>query len=189
MEPMIDALGATVVEHPLLLAEGSRALMYQGLGRALRDPVQIRRVMDHLLSLPLERWKKNQMACMAFLVSRIEDGPRFLTREEVDFLSNVVAQNLSQEAGGSYTSSFIYSPGLLVGLLRWRMVEPFALVLGEDPEASKLEKALDTVLADLSRKRTSNPKLEKHYAVLKQAREALKGTGTHTNLLTQIFGL
>lgn len=48
----------------------------------------------------------------------------------------------------TYTK-FHYAPLLLVGLLRWRLREPFALVAGQDPTADRLMKAVKATLADL----------------------------------------
>ena len=187
--PMLEALDVAVEDHPLLLTGGSRTLIYQGLGRTLRDETDMRRVMDHLFDRPFDSWKKNHVACMGFLISRTDEAPRQLRRDEVDYLTKVVARGLMAETGGAYGTKFIYLPILLVGLLRWRMLEPYALVSKQDPAADLMGEALNGVIDDLETRRLTVPRLRKHHDLLCKSREELAGEGGHSNLLVEIYGL
>lgn len=187
--PMLEALDASVKDHPLLLSGGSRTLIYQGLGRTVQDDTDMRRVMDHLFKLPIDRWNKNHVACIGFLLSRTDKAVRQLRRDEVDELAGVVAERLMDETGGDYGPTFIYLPILLVGLLRWRMVEPYALVLKRDPMADLMGEALNRVIFDLETKRINITRLRKHYDILCKSREELAGEGGHSNLLVEIYNL
>ena len=187
--PMLETLDAAVADHPLLVSGGSRTLIYHGLGRTLRDETDMRRVMDHLFERPFDSWNKNHAACMGFLISRTNEAPRLLRRSEVEYLAKVAARGLRAETGGQYTATFIYLPILLVGLLRWRMVDPYALVSNWDPAADHMDDALNSVIDDLESKRRTVPRLRKHHELLCKSREELAGAGGHSNLLVDIYGL
>jgi hypothetical protein len=187
--PMIDALKAIAGAHPFLHAHQSRTLIYQGLGRSARTSSEFRQIFDHLLSIPTELWKKDQTACAAFLLSRTDEAPTLLLRSEVDRIGLVVSRQLSAAVGGDYTASFIYAPILLVGLLRWRLVDPWALVAGRDPTANTMLEGLDAVIADLAIQSLRIPRLAKHYELLVQSRQELNGEGGNSDLLMDLYSL
>ncbi len=184
---LMSALGAHVGGHPLIRHTSHRMLVYQGIGRVLRDKEQIAQVISHLLRLPADRWKRDQTACIAFLLSRTDEAPRLLNEKQVDFLSQVAEQRLLNEVGGDYQVGFVNAPAFTAGLLRFRLKEPYALVIGEDPTADRLANGLDAVIDDLSVKRRLEQRLDRHYSLLKDVREALEGSGQHSNLLTRIW--
>lgn len=183
---MLSALNDST--HPFR-ARGRLTLVLQGLGRTVRRAEDMRPVMDHLLALPRERWKKDQTACMAFLVSRTNEALPLLERGDVEVLAEVVRHGLQRECGGGYTATFIYLPILLVGLLRWRMVEPFALVAGQDKAADRMAEPLDAIIQDLSQRARQDPHLKRYLELLRRSREALAGEGGHGHLLADLFGL
>jgi hypothetical protein len=189
ISPMIDALDAAAGTHPFLYAHQSRTLMYQGLGRSARSSIDLRRIFNHLLSIPVDLWKKDQTACAAFLLSRTDDAPSLLQRGEVERIGLIVSRQLTAAVGGDYTASFIYAPILLVGLLRWRLVDPWALVAGRDPAADRMLEGLDAVIADLAVQSVRIPRLAKHYELLVQSRQELKGEGANSDLLMDLYSL
>ena len=174
--------------HPFR-GRGRLTLLLQGLGRTLRQPNDMRRAMDYLLALPSAAWKKDQTACMAFLISRTDDALPLLERPDVEYLAEIVRAGLERECGRHYTSTFIYLPILLVGLLRWRMVEPWALVAGRDPAADRMAEPLDAIIRDVTRRTGRDPRLVRYVDLLKASREALSGRGGHSHLLADLFGL
>jgi len=175
-------------DHPFR-RRGRLTLLLQGLGRTLRQPNDMRRAMDYLLALPSAAWKKDQTACMAFLISRTDDALSLLERPDVEYLAEIVRTGLERECGGHYTSTFIYLPILLVGLLRWRMVEPWALVAGQDPAADRMAEPLDAIIRDVTGRTGRDPRLVRYVELLKASREALSGGGGHSHLLADLFGL
>jgi len=189
ISPMIDALDADAGTHPFLYAHQSRTLIYQGLGRSARSSIDLRRIFNHLLSIPVDLWKKDQTACAAFLLSRTDDAPNVLRRSEVERVGVIVSRQLTAAVGSDYTASFIYAPILLVGLLRWRLVDPWALVAGRDPTADKMLEGLDAVIADLAVQSVRIPRLAKHHELLVQSRQELKGEGANSDLLMDLYSL
>ncbi len=187
--PMIDALDAAAGTHPFLHAHQSRTLMYQGLGRSARSSTELRQIFDHLLSIPVNLWRKDQTACAAFLLSRTDAAPTLLQRGEVERIGLIVSRQLTAAVGGDYTASFIYAPILLVGLLRWRLVDPWALVAGRDPTADRMLEGLDAVIADLAVQSVRIPRLAKHYELLVQSRQELNGEGSNSDLLMDLYSL
>ena len=186
--PMIDALDPDD-GTPRFFRHQSRTLVYQGLGRIARTSDEVRKIFDHLFSIPTDLWKKDQTACAAFLFSRTDDAPPLLLRSEVDRIGLIVSRQLSAAVGGGYTASFIYAPILLVGLLRWRLVDPWSLVAGRDPTANTMLESLDAVIADLAVQSLRIPRLAKHYELLVQSRQELNGKGGNSDLLMDLYSL
>lgn len=186
--PMIEALDPD--DHtPQFFRHQSRTLVYQGLGRIACTPDEVRQIFDHLFSIPTDLWKKDQTACAAFLLSRTDDAPALLLRSEVERIGLIVSRQLAAAVGGGYTASFIYAPILLVGLLRWRLVDPWALVAGRDPTANTMLEGLDAVIADLAIQALKIPRLKKHYDLLVQSRQELNGEGGNSDLLMDLYFL
>ena len=189
VEPMLEALDSAVGKHPLLPTGGAWTLIYQALGRTMQDKKSMRHVMDHLFERPSSAWNKNHVACVGFLISRTNEALGQLRRNEIDYLATVVARGLEDETGGNYNATFIYLPILLVGLLRWRMVEPYALVSKWDRAADQMGDALNGVIDDLASRRLTVPRLQRHHDLLCKSRDELAGEGGHSNLLVEIHGL
>ena len=112
-----------------------------------------------------------------------------LLRSEVERIGLIVSRQLAAAVGGGYTASFIYAPILLVGLLRWRLVDPWALVAGRDPTANTMLEGLDAVIADLAIQALKIPRLKKHYDLLVQSRQELNGEGGNSDLLMDLYFL
>jgi len=122
-------------------------------------------------------------------LSRTDDAPNVLRRSEVERVGVIVSRQLTAAVGSDYTASFIYAPILLVGLLRWRLVDPWALVAGRDPTADKMLEGLDAVIADLAVQSVRIPRLAKHHELLVQSRQELKGEGANSDLLMDLYSL
>lgn len=163
--------------------------MLQAIGRTARDPEHQKRAFKHLLQLPLGRWKKDQIACAAFLLSRNDSAPLLLKRGEVDFLAQVAERKVLEAVGRDFTSAYIYGPYLLVGLLRWRLRDPWALVVGRDPVADRLLSATRALMAHLTRRMSWDSNLQRYHAILDQVCEELEGKGSNPDILIDLEGL
>ncbi|MFC3119531.1 hypothetical protein ACFOHS_19875 [Jhaorihella thermophila] len=92
------------------------------------------------------------MACAAFLLSRTDTAPMLLTRDEVEHLAKIAEAKVHEAVGRDFTTRYSYGPYLLVGLLRWRLKEPWALVAGRDETADRLLAATQRLADDLAGK-------------------------------------
>lgn len=174
--------------HPFLTHPSHRMLVYQGLGRVAGSEESERRAVDLLFDRPTTAWVwREETACMAFLLSRSDSAPLLLDREQVNLLAERVVHEFEENLGTEYTK-FAYAPFLLVGLLRWRLKEPRALVVGLDPQATAMAEAVRAVLPDMRRKVRRLPRLSKYIKILDDVHDELEGVGTNPNLLLDIYG-
>ena len=178
--------------HPFVRHQMSWVLVYQGLGRILRDEEAVEHVVEMLLSSDVENWVWNrQSACMAFLLSRSDMAPMLLSREDVDRLANRTLADFRRNIGEEYTM-FNYAPFLLAGLLRWRLKDPTALVSGIDPLAEDFLAIIEKVEVDLIGRRKPSANLQRRrdkiLPILRDLKEELLGQGTNPDLLMDIYG-
>ncbi|WP_163847788.1 hypothetical protein [Pseudooceanicola aestuarii] len=178
--------------HPFVRHQMSWVLVYQGLGRILRDEEAVERVVEMLLSSDVENWVWNrQSACMAFLLSRSDMTPMLLSREDVDRLASRTLTDFRRNIGEEYTK-FNYAPFLLAGLLRWRLKDPTALVSGIDPLADDFLAIIEEVEVDLIGRRRPSANLQRRrdkiLPILRDLKEELLGEGTNPDLLMDIYG-
>ncbi|MFC6689638.1 hypothetical protein [Jhaorihella thermophila] len=183
---MLDALGAGHGRHVFFANHQSRTLLLQGVGRTARAERDQRRAFDHLFGLPEGGWKKDQMACAAFLLSRTDTAPMLLTRDEVEHLAKIAEAKVHEAVGRDFTTRYSYGPYLLVGLLRWRLKEPWALVAGRDETADRLLAATQRLADDLAGKVDGKPHLDRYLTVLEDVCKELEGKGTNPNLLVDL---
>jgi len=189
VQPMLDALEAEIGQHVFVQKHQNRTLMLQGLGRIAREPKDQRRIFDHLLGLPLLKWKKDQMACAAFLLSRTDSAPKLITPNEVEYIGDVVDHKLHEAIGQDFTSKYSYGPFLLVGLLRRRLVDPWALVAGRDPLADQLLRTTQGLVDDLASHMDDRPHLKRYHTVLVQVCDELSGKGSNPDILVDLENL
>ncbi len=184
---LLAALDAPVGGHPFVFHHANRRLIYQGLGRILHDADPIRRVFDHLLAIPSEKWKSlNQVSCAAFLLSRTDHAARMLSRHEVEKLSEIAIRTLNEGINEKTLNTLHYPPFLLVGLLRWRIKDRRALVAGTDPVADRMLETVNAALPPLKRIALRRPTMQRLYQALEDVREELKGEGRNPNLLLEL---
>jgi hypothetical protein len=164
-----------------------KTLLFQGLGRIVSKPDLEEAVLRTVLSLRIDKWSwRTETACVAFLLSRSDTAPLALTRKDVERLGKRVILEFKAEHGSEY-NRFFYAPFLLVGLLRWRLLEPYALVAGEDALADRLMAAVERALPDIRKAARQKPKLDKYLKILEDCRAELQGEGTNPNLLLDIY--
>jgi hypothetical protein len=184
---LLDAWDREIRGHPVFTHGASWKLAYQGLGRVASNQNIELQAIHKVLGKTVDTWKwQKETAAMAFLLSRSETAPKLLTRKDVDRIAKRVLHEFEEILGSTYTR-FQYAPMLLVGLLRWRVVEPFALVDGQDPVADKLVKAVEKTIADLRHRDRAKP-LAKYGRILEQVLEELRGEGSNPELLLDIYG-
>ncbi|MBB4349324.1 hypothetical protein [Aliirhizobium cellulosilyticum] len=184
---LLDAWDREVRGHPIFKLGAHWKLAYQGLGRIAGSQNVELQAIHKLLRKTVDTWKwQKETAAMAFLLSRSESAPKLLTRKDVDRIASRVLIEFKENLGSTYTR-FQYAPMLLVGLLRWRIVEPFALVEGQDPVADKLVRAVQKTIADLNHRERVR-ELAKYGRILEQVLEELRGEGSNPELLLDIYG-
>lgn len=185
-EWLLDSWDREVRGHPIFTHGQHWKLAYQGLGRIASNRNFELRAVHKVLSRSIDLWKwQKETAAIAFLLSRSETAPRLLTRKDVERLAKRVLREFEENLSSTYTR-FQYAPMLLVGLLRWRAVEPFALIEGQDTVADKLVRAVERTIADLQHKDRVRP-LAKYGRILKEVLEELRGQGTNPELLLDIY--
>lgn len=184
---------STGQSHPFATKKMNDVLIYQGLGRTSKSMEMEKGILELILKKPIEDWQwRTETACLAFLLSRSETAPTFLTRKSVELISKRVIFEFSNAVGGTY-STFNYAPFLLVGLLRWRIVEPKALVVGKDEIANEFGKCVERVIEDLTTRRHSKPKMDQAYNkyvnILEDILSELEGEGRNPDLLFDIYNM
>ncbi|WP_261337694.1 hypothetical protein [Rhizobium leguminosarum] len=173
--------------HPIFRMGSHWKLAYQGLGRIASGEAVELQAIRAMLSRTIDTWKwQRETAAMAFLLSRSEIAPRLINRTEAERIAKRVLREFQENLGSTYTR-FQYAPLLLVGLLRYRLREPFALVIGQDPMADRLGQAVEATLDDLAHRSRGKP-LAKYGRILEQTLEELRGEGSNPELLLDIFG-
>lgn len=174
--------GNALVQHP-----STRVLFYQGVGRIVSDEVQEKAVLEKLLRKPVDKWNwRLETACAAFLLSRSDTAPLLLDRDQVELLGGRVLIEFAESLRSTY-SKFHYAPFLLVGLLRWRLKEPRALVASTDALAKKLSAAVDAALLDLHDRMAGESAFRRYIPILEQIKTELEGEGTNPDLLLDIY--
>ena len=110
----------------------------------------------------------------------------------VEKISKRVVLEFRNALGSEYTT-FNYAPLLLVGLLRWRIIAPNALVFGKDKIAMDLKHCLDDTIKDLSSRQKSNSKIKKahkqYLPILEDILLELNGDGSNPELLFDIYNM
>lgn len=182
---------AVGLKHPFIRSEASWVLIYQGLGRTCRFESDERAALEQLFLREIPKWSyRQETAAAAFLLSRSETAPMLLERAHVERLVSRVLIEFDMEHGSNYTR-FNYAPFLLGGLLRWRLKERNALVLGLDPLADELLRAIERTLEDFSRRRNRNETFLRAVAsykpLLEELIEELKGAGRNPDILVDIY--
>lgn len=189
---LIDCIEAQGQWHPFVEHQASWVLIYQGLGRIVGNEEDEERAMRVLLASSIEDWTWNrQSAAMAFMLSRSDSAPSYLTREDVERLAGRAIADFNRNIGGEYTM-FHYAPFLLAGLIRWRRVNPTALVIGADPLADELSHIIEITENDLNERQRASANFRrrrsKFLPILQDLKSELAGEGSNPNLLLDIYG-
>jgi hypothetical protein len=177
--------------HPFATSASAWVLIRQGLGRILSNQEHEKRAIELLLKYPLERWNwRQETAASAFLLSRSDLSPMLLERAHVEILGEKVIGEFHDSVGGSYTT-FNYAPFLLVGLIRWRLKSPRAILVGPDQLADRMALAVERVVEDMSQRQELTHGMQKKaqlwLPLLGQTLDELHGAGGNPDLLSDIY--
>lgn len=189
---LLDCIETSGRNHPFVKHQASWVLVYQGLGRIVGNEQDEERAMRLLLTSSIKDWTWNrQSAAMAFMLSRSDSAPSYLKRNDVEKLTKRTIADFQRNIGGQYTM-FNYAPFLLAGLIRWRLVDPTALLIGADPLAHDLMAILEETEHDLKARRGSNVNFQrrrsKFLPILHDLKSELVGEGSNPDLLLDIYG-
>lgn len=189
---LLDCIETSGRNHPFVKHQASWVLVYQGLGRIVGNEEDEERAMRLLLTSSIKDWTWNrQSAAMAFMLSRSDSAPSYLKRSDVEKLTKRTIADFKRNIGGRYTM-FNYAPFLLAGLIRWRLVDPTALLIGADPLADDLMTILEETEHDLKARRGSNVNFQRRRSnflpILHDLKSELVGEGSNPDLLLDIYG-
>jgi hypothetical protein len=168
-------------------------LIYQSIGRIARDDPEdhevIAATLTHLIGLPNGSWNRDSFACAGFLLSRTEAGPGFLDPDRIHRISLECVRGNRAAIGGRYTSSYLYVPIVLVGLLRHRRHDPWTLVAGQDRLADDLLSSTEAVIDDMRRRFPGDQRVGRYRAILAEVCDWLRGHGRNPDILIDLSNL
>ncbi|UWQ23119.1 hypothetical protein [Jannaschia sp. W003] len=181
---LIRALRTGSGRHPFHWTGANAAGLWQGIGRCATEEADHRAAFDLLLACADDDWKKNHLACAAFLLSRT-DAATLLGEGEVARIGHLVAARMEAlTRDGDFGARFMYLPFLFVGLLRCRLADPWALVAGQDRTADRLLAA-----AEAARRAMEGPDgMADRRRLLAESCDELRGEGRNPNLLAALAG-
>ena len=187
VKPLIKALGARTGRHVFVQHFANRQLVYQALGRITKEPADQRKIFGHLVRLPSNQWKRDQLACAGFLLSRNDAPVAFLERTGIEKLGKVVILKNKEAVGSGYNSDFFYAPYLMVGLLRCRLSDPWTLVAGRDALADQMLVSTESVINDMKRRRFHrDARISRYREVLAECCDHLRGRGRNPDILIEL---
>ena len=184
-EMIVEALEADFYKrpHPLLAPLRARTVLTQGAGRVISSSALIKRV---LVVLADRQPNSDTMNALAMLLSRRELAPQALDQRLVAKLASLVALELDfLAAKNSFLTRFNCALSALAGLFRYRAVVPFALTIGHDPVAEKLDQKLENIETILLHRKSDLFVPDEKIKIVKSLRELLKGLGNQ-NILEDI---
>jgi hypothetical protein len=139
---ILDALDAHALgeRHPLSLPPHAIRVLRQGAGRAVSGVTRFERLFRYLDRAPINT---DTLNALAMALSRREEAPQGLTREQVDrFLDRLGWELIARIEARDFRIRFRNTLSAIAGLFRWRKREPFALLAVRDPVAGKLRETL-----------------------------------------------
>ncbi|WP_417463083.1 hypothetical protein [Kordiimonas sp.] len=192
LETCMSRREETDFDHPFVQHNASWVLVYHGAARVAPDSEAETNLVKLLLDTDMSQWKwRQQTAGMALLLSRSETAPLALEGADVERLVQRALTDCRNSIGSTYTT-FLYAPFLLAGLLRYRLKERRAFVLGLDPLSDDVASVIDEVVADLKQRKSGSAQFlrarEKYLKILDDLRAELKGEGQNPNLLLDLYG-
>jgi hypothetical protein len=187
---ILDALEAWNAgrSHPLHAMTMAQTILQQGAGRAIDGADRV----AHLLRILTARPSPNMhtRAALSFVLSRRGTAPAALS----DDLVRVIARNLLSHlrellAASSFERDFKYLLMALTGLLRYREVSPWALVVDRESLARDLAAELAKARRRLLQRVHSVRQGHEKRAIVDELIAMLRGTGGDPDLLRRIDDL
>lgn len=187
----IEEHSGTTGSHPFVWHQANWVLVYQGIARTVNDQATEERILESILKRRIGSWSyRGESACISLLLSRSETAPLLLCRSDVERIAERAIIEFRQEYETQYTR-FNYAPFLIGGLLRWRLKEPRALLVGRDPVADRLAQVITDARADILNRWGTNDafakKQKKYLPILEDLLAYLTGEGGSPNLLLDLY--
>ena len=187
----IEQHSGTLGTHPFIWSQPNWVLVYQGIARTVSSQAMEARVLQSVLKRGTGTWNyRGESACISLLLSRSETAPLLLSRSDVEKIAERAVFEFGREHGTQYTR-FNYAPFLIGGLLRWRLKEPWALLVGRDPVADRLAQVIIDARADILNRWGTNDAFEKrqkkYLPILDDLLAYLTGEGGNPNLLLDLY--
>jgi hypothetical protein len=117
--------------HALLAPKHSLRVLRQGAGRTISGVKRLAFLFDYI---DRSTWNNDTINALAMALTRREEAPRALTREQVDaFVKRLASHLLDQIRNRSFKLKFRNTLSAIAGLFRWRICQPDALLAARDP--------------------------------------------------------
>jgi hypothetical protein len=161
--------------HPLSCPDHSIRVLRQGAGRVVTGVPRLKLLFHYLTLAPLNN---DTINALAMALTRREEAPRALTREQVDhFLQHLAQELLDRITHRQFQIRFRNTLSAIAGLFRWRVQEPWALLAERDPVAADLRTALVRAKSLLAESKVVIPQLEQKTSQIEAIIEYLDGRG------------
>lgn len=187
----IENHAGAIGSHPFVWNHNNWVLVYQGIARTVRDAAMEERLLRAVLRRGTGNWNyRAESACVALILSRSETAPLLLSRQDVEAIGRRAIFEFRESLGSQYTR-FSYTPFLVGGLLRWRLKESRALLIGHDPLAEMLAGVVEEARRDLMTRPgidgALKKKRDKYVPILEGLLTYLQGEQGKPNLLLDIY--
>lgn len=185
-----EALVATLEDEslgrptPLLAAKAAKTVVIAGAGRCIGDPALIERL---LRALAARTWNNAVLTALAAVLSRRQYAPQALTAALADHLANKLNDSLKQRLNDQ-NFRVLFKNALLAttGLLRYREVDPWALVRDRSSAAENLAITLERIERVLISRAHQFTQGQIKLAIVRELIRLLSGNGGDPNILQQI---
>ena len=185
-DELVAALGAEA--HPWRQPASASVVIWRGAGRVIRRYDHLRRVFDLLLALPERDWLEYHRACAADILSRADAVFAVLAPKENAEIGRYASTMLRLDRKEEFSKKFGWTLKIIGGLLRYRIVAPYAWLPDLDPAGRQLEDALQQVQKDLDRRlaRSVDFRLRRKRHQVEELLKFLRGSGGDPDLLRSL---
>ena len=169
---------------PLLAAKAAKTVVIGGAGRCIGAPTLIERLLHALAG---RTWNNAVLTALAAVLSRRQHAPQALTPVLVDHLAAKLNDSLRQRLNDqNYRVLFKNALLATTGLLRYREIEPWALVRDRSSAAENLAVTLERIERVLTTRAHQFTQGQKKLAIVRQLLELFSGSGGDPDILRQI---
>ena len=173
--------------HPWRSLSGWGISILHSVGRSISDRAMIRRALDATLAM---EQTSNTRACQSFLLARRAEAPRALDQTTLRTITQHTAGALHlQLASRNFERNFHYTLYVIAGLLRYREVEPDALLIDSSKAAETIADLLRRILERLERPATQASSKPVKIIVVRELLKYLEGDEGDPRLLQVIDSL
>ncbi|WIJ25797.1 hypothetical protein [Devosia sp. RR2S18] len=170
--------------NPLLSAPRSKTVIIAGAGRAVEDVDLIARLIS---TLAQRQMSSTVLGALSSVLSRRARAPYALSSELVDDIAEKLVGVLQElKTQQSFHIKFKNTLLSFSGLLRYREVEPWALVRDRSVLADQAAQTLEQIRATLEHRQSRIPQGAKKLGIVSELIELLSGQGGDPNILRHI---